>query len=79
MIGVVKDAGSGGIQDAVIGALQRWVRQERHLLESRRPIHDPTAGAPFMRPLCATSESADNLHGGFIDSDKHQRGIALQW
>src|SRR3954453_6439993 len=32
MIGVVNDAGSGGIRDAVIRALQRSVQQRRHLL-----------------------------------------------
>jgi len=50
MIGDVNDAGSGGIRDAVIGVLQRSVRYRRHLLESRRPIHDPTVRRRQMHP-----------------------------
>jgi hypothetical protein len=53
MIGDVNDAGSGGIRDAVMGALQRSVRQRRHLLESRRLIHDrmteTASDAPVVR------------------------------
>ena len=50
MIGVVSDTGSDEIRDAVIGALQRWVRLRRHLLESRRHIHDRTVRRRRMHP-----------------------------
>jgi hypothetical protein len=82
MIGDVNDAGSSEIRDAVNGVLQRSVRQRRHLLESRRPIHDPTDlghSGRRMHPSCAVAEPADNLHGGLLTAKKRQRGIAPQW
>jgi hypothetical protein len=48
MIGVVNDGGTCGIRDAVMHALQRSVRQRRHLLESRRHIDDRTVLRPRM-------------------------------
>ena len=74
MIGVVNDTGSGGMRDAVIGALQRSVRRDGICWR----VADTFMIARFDDAECTrdarTQNSADSRARGFIDSDRTSRG-----